>query len=330
MASISSQNIAKDLLTITDQVIGHFVQTGYQQLISNNQTTLTLLMTFYIMLLGYKFATRTLEMDITVVAKHLLLLLVVYALLMRWDLFWLFFYNTFTNEPSYIAKTMVNTQGSMKGSSVADALNTVLMQGMQATQTILKQANWRNPLLFAYAFAVFLATCASCIYALFLLIYAKMALAIMLFLAPIFLCFLLWPSTRRLFENWLQALFNFSLIPIVTCGILMLILTILQITLPGLLNDANNGMPHFTGLIAYILCATLGGLLLTQVKATCAGLSSGLSLEGLGNAISVAGNALRYSGASQMAQLAKKVATTATRNANKQASQIKAERAKQR
>src|SRR5262249_5489417 len=153
--------------------------------------------------------------------RHLITLLMVYGLLTQWDLFWLFFYNLFTNEPNLLIKTMIDGKGNwnMNGSTTADALNAVFTQGMEATSSLFQQANWENRMMYLYAAAVFVVIYLSVGFAVGLLIYAKLGLAVLLFIAPIFICFLLFPSTRRLFENWLQGLLNLALVPVVTCAI---------------------------------------------------------------------------------------------------------------
>lgn len=330
MFTLRTHQFVTDLLNTVDQVIGHFVQTGYQNFVANNQGTLTLMMTFYIMWLGYRFTMRTLEMDINTIAKHLVLLLIVYGLLTHWHIFWLFFYNIFTNEPSLIIKTMIDANGNinLQGNSTANALNSVFSQGINAAQSILQQANFQNLMMFIYAGLVFTVSCMSCLFALTLLIYAKMALAIMLFLAPLFISFLLWQNTRRLFENWLQALINFSLIPIVTCGILMLTLTVAQSTLPGLINQTKQGMTQLSGILPYVGISIISGLLLKQVLPLCAALSSGLALESMGSAIPIVRNALKYSGISSLKNTSNKsnFITRRSKNSAPSAEQLKAEK----
>lgn len=334
MFTIRTNQFVTDLLQTVDQIIEQFVQTGYQNFVSNNQGTLTIVMTFYIMWLGYRFTVRTLEMDINTVAKHLTLLLIVYGLLTHWHLFWLFFYNIFTNEPSLIIKTMLDANGNitLHGNSTASALNSVFYQGIDAAQTILRQANFENLMMFVYAALVFTVSCISCLFALTLLIYAKMALAIMLFLAPLFISFLLWQATRRLFENWLQALINFSFIPIVTCGILMLTLTVAQSTLPGLISQTKQGITELSGIFPYIGASLISGLLLKQVLPLCAALSSGLALESIGNAIPIARNALKYSGATALKNRVFKGKNNTSRqskNSSASAEKLKTENVKQ-
>src|SRR4051812_8232349 len=94
---IRPEHLVTDILSTVDKIMELFVKTGYQNFIASYDGVITALMTLYIMGLAYRFTMRTLEMDILTITKHLIALLSIYGLLMSWDLFWLFFYNIFTN-----------------------------------------------------------------------------------------------------------------------------------------------------------------------------------------------------------------------------------------
>ena len=306
MTTINPNTFITDVLQTVDQVIGTFVQTGFTNLVDNNHDLITLLMTFYIIGLGYRFMTHSLGMDLNTIAKHLTILISVYALLTQWSLFYLFFYNIFTNEPGVIIQTMVSSDPNLNlpASNVNEALNAVFNQGMQAAVTLFHQGGFTSSdglRAFLFGFLVAAMTCVGCLIALALLIYAKMAMAVMLLVAPFFITFLLWSSTRELFNKWLQALFNYAFIPIMTCGILMLTLSVANVTLPGLEATANSSTPTFTGLIPYLCICLVSALLFKQVIPIAAALSGGLALEGLRAAIPIAHQALKASGLTTLA-----------------------------
>jgi type IV secretion system protein VirB6 len=298
MIIINSQTFVTNLFNTVDLVIGNFVQSGYQNIVANNQNVITMIMTLYIAWLGYKFMMHSLSLEVSVFASDLILLLIVYGLLIDWNLFYTFFYNIFTNEPAAITETMINSMGNVNigGENTATALNSVYAQGMDISKSLFSMGNIHNMELYFYGFLVGAATVIGCLIALAILIYAKMAMAVMLFLAPIFISFLLWDSTRKLFDNWLQALINYALIPIVTCGILMLTLSIANATLPGLQLNVSSGQPTFSGILPYLGISLISALLFKQVLPTCAALSGGMALEAIGTAIPLAKQALRATG----------------------------------
>jgi type IV secretion system protein VirB6 len=137
MIIIYSQAFVTDLFNTVDLVIGNFVQSGYQNLVANNQNVITMMMTLYIAWLGYKFMMHSLSLDVSVFARHLILLLIMYGLLIEWNLFYTFFYNVFTNEPAAITETMINSMGNVNigGESTPTALNSVYAQGMDISRS---------------------------------------------------------------------------------------------------------------------------------------------------------------------------------------------------
>lgn len=296
-----------DTLASVDNVIGQFVQTGYTNLVSNNMTVITLAMTAYVVWMGYQFMMHKLPLDLSAVSR-LLLLIVVYALLNEYTLFQTFFYNIFTNEPGELIKTIVASDPSsgMKGQGVNDALNKVYSQGMTAAGTLFAKGGLYNLQCYLFGALVFAATLLCCLVALAYMIYAKMALAVMLVLAPIFLLFLLWESTRELFNKWIQSVFNYAMIPVVLSGMLMLTLSIIHGTLDnlnaGALVIAHGGTPpsgtppSFFEIIPFVGLTLLSALLYVQVLPIAAALSGGMALTAISAAIPMAQKALKMSG----------------------------------
>lgn len=283
---ITAQNFISGTLQTVDAVIGNFVQTGYTNLVQNNMTVITLMFVVYVAFFGYRALTHSISMDIYSVMRHLILMVIIYSLITDWNFFNLFFYNIFTNEPELIAQTMVNGGTA----SVQNALDSIFLQGMGVASQYLHNASFHNFGLYICATLVFLATALFCLSALGLFIYAKMAMAIMLFIAPLFFCFALWKPMRGFFERWVQALMNYALVPIMTTAILMLGEAITNTTLPGLLNGGTP--PTFSGILPYVCISLINAFLLKQVLSKCAALSAGFALETVGSASSVAFTAL--------------------------------------
>jgi len=299
--NISPDTFITDVLKTVDVVIGNFVQTGFTNLVHNNLTVINLAMTLYVIWLGYRFITHTLVID-TGTVRHVIAIISVYALLTQWNLFYLFFYNIFTNEPGVITRTMVESDPSagFPGKDTYEALNAVYKQGMDAALALFRSGGFTSMdglRMYFFGLLVMGITWACCLIALAFIVYAKMAMAIMLFIAPIFLMLMLWPSTREFFNKWMQALFNYAFIPIIVCGILMLTLSVINYTLPGLQQTVASTTPTLKGLTPFLGFTLVSALLYTQVLPTASALSGGLSLENIAAAIPIAKRAFSASGA---------------------------------
>ena len=321
MTALFVQTFITDTLTAVDSVIDHYVQTVYLHLAVQYNSTLLLLCTLYILLLGYRFTMHTLSADFSTISRHLIVLCIVYGLITNWSLYYLFVYNLFTNEPGHIAQVMVNASNPLTSdASIAQALNQVYSTGMDASKKLF---NGGIRLFFCSIF-IFSFTFVCCLTALGLLIYAKLAMAIALALGPIFLPFVLWESTRGWFVSWLRKLFNFALIPIVTASILSLMLSVMELVLPDLNSQAAQGNPDFFTMGLFGGLSLVTAFLLKQSLPIASSLSGGLTLAALGQVGSMVSSTLRATGMNAAGRLAGKgIKAIGNVMANKAASQKK-------
>ncbi|MFM2322703.1 MAG: Legionella vir ue protein [Pseudomonadota bacterium] len=303
MAALSAHTFITDTLTAVDNVIGHYVETVYQNLVQQYNSTLLLLCTLYILLLGYRFTMRTLSADFSTISRHLIVLCIVYGLIVNWSLYHLFVYNLFTNEPGHIAQVMVHASNPLTlDGSVAQALNQVYSTGMDTSKKLFSG----GIRLFFCSIFIFAFTFLCCLTALGLLIYAKLAMAIALALGPIFLPFVLWESTRGWFVSWLSKLFNFALIPIVTASILSLMLSVMDLVLPDLNRQAAQGDPDFFTMGLFGGLSLVTAFLLKQSLPIASSLSGGFTLAALGQVGSMVSSVLKATGMNTVGYLAGK------------------------
>lgn len=129
---ITPDNFISSTMNTVDAVIGNFVTNTYMHLVQANAGVITLALTLYIMMLGYQFLHHSHHFNMSVVMKHILTMLCVYALVMNWRLYHLFIYNIFTNEPGNIAQIFINSSGSTHGDSVAKALDGIYLAVLNA------------------------------------------------------------------------------------------------------------------------------------------------------------------------------------------------------
>src|SRR5580704_9246643 len=162
-------------MNTVDAVIGNFVSQAYTHFIQANMSLITLLFTFYIMLMGYRFLTHRI-LDMGEIIKHLMVMLCVYALVMNWKLYHLFIYNIFTNEPANIAKILIDSTSFTTGTDIAKALDKIYELIINATVGFFGQVNFSlaGIAFIFYALLVFIIGTLMCVFALLLFIYAKM------------------------------------------------------------------------------------------------------------------------------------------------------------
>jgi type IV secretion system protein VirB6 len=274
---INATSFFTDTINAVDQMIGNFVQTAYEHLIQNNEALITLLFTFYIMWIGYRILTHTLKGDLMSLTRHLGLMLVVYSLLLSWQLYNQFFYNIFTNEPQIIASVMTNSTG--QGGSIDTVLNNVFNATLMAGGDLFAHTQWNHILPAILGIIVLLGGSILCLAALALFIYAKVGMAIALALGPIFLCFFLFEPTKGFFNKWLNKLITFALFPIVISCILAFFLSLVNAVLPQIQVPA--AVQGFKDISVFTGLCFVSFYFLWQVPSIAASLGGGMSLGGL-------------------------------------------------
>lgn len=291
---ISVYSIVTDALNTVDSVIGNFVSNVYSNFIQANSGTISLLFTVYVMLLGYRLLYHGYLYNMSHVVRHLIIMLCVYGMVMNWDLYNIFVYNIFTNEPGNIASILVNASGH--SGSISQALDAIYKSIIDATVGFFGQISFSasGVAFLLYGILVFLIGTFLCVFALLLFIYAKMMMAIVLALGPIFILFFLWEPTKGLFASWLRTLITLALIPIITTAILVLMLSVINVTLPGINQPVSN--MQFYGIVPFLVLSLATTLLLSQVFSISSSLGGGITLARMSAGVDMARNALDATG----------------------------------
>lgn len=284
-------------LNTVDAVVSNFVSNAYAHFIDAHTGLITLLFTVYVMFIGYQFIHHNHHFNLSTVMKHLVVMLCVYGLVMNWQLYHLFIYDIFTKEPGNVAQILIDSAGAIQGdTSIAHALDAIYEAVVNSAMRLLGQVNFSiSSLVFiVYALLVFVIGSLMCVFALLLFIYAKMMMAVALALGPIFILFILWDSTRGMFSAWLNKLITLALIPIVTSAILVLMLSVINTTLPNI--GANVETMQFYGIAPFLGLSLATTLVLSQVFRICSSLGGGISLASISAGAAIAKSAMEKSG----------------------------------
>lgn len=294
---ISTSAFFSETLNTVDAVIGNFVSNAYQNYIQANSGVITLLLTLYVIMIGYRFLSHDGKFDMSHIMRHLIVMLIVYGMVMNWHWYQMFVYDIFTKEPGNIAQVLVNSVGQAHaGTSISQALDSLFESIVDAATGFFGQVNFSaaGVAFLFYGALVFLIGTLMCVFALLLFIYAKMMMAVTLALGPIFILFILWDPTKGLFASWLRSLITLALIPIVTSAILVLMLSVINVTLPNVSQPAEN--LQFYGIAPFLGLSLTTTLILSQVLRICSALGGGITMSNLSEGLSIARTSLETTG----------------------------------
>lgn len=284
-----------------DAVIVNFVHDAYVNFIQANSNVITLLFSLYVMMLGYQFISHHHQFQIGDVVKRMIVMLGVFGMVMNWQLYHLFVYNIFTNEPAALSQLMIGAAGEGGGAGgIATALDGIYEAVINASMGFFGEVSFSlTGLTFIlYGGIVYLIGTLMCVFALLLFIYAKMMMAVSLALGPLFILFIMWEPTKGLFSSWLNKLITIALIPVITSAILVLMLSVINVTLPHLKQPAEE--MQFVGIVPFLgLCLTTT-LILSQVLRISSALGSGIALASMSTGAGMVSSAWNKSGASKL------------------------------
>lgn len=136
------------------------------------------------------------------------------------------------------------------------------------------------------AVLVWLAGVVVTVYAAFLLILAKMALAVILGIGPIFVLLLMFDGTKRFFESWLGQALNYVFVVVLTSAAVKLILSLIVAYMPSA-NAVAGETGSISAAIPPIALAGIGALVMMQLSSVASALAGGVAISTLG-----AGNAV--------------------------------------
>jgi type IV secretion system protein VirB6 len=118
------------------------------------------------------------------------------------------------------------------------------------------------------------------VYALFLMALARVAVALLLAVGPVFIVLLLFESTQRFFEHWVAQLVNYALVGVLAVLTTSLMMTVLE---SYAVQTAAKGAAILTvDALDMLLVAGLVLLILRQVMPMAARLAGGVALSGFG------------------------------------------------
>ena len=293
MASINQHTVISDILKTVDTITAHMIADGYRNLVQNYSAAILSVLTLFTLFCIYRLKNGSLSANTC--TEQLGKMLFFYMLATNWSFFYIIIYDIFTNEPAHITRILISSSGEVGlNHSTASALDTMFDQGMHQASILFGMVSYHVS-AFAYIFGglcIAAATILLCILALAMMMYAKIALALVLFLAPLFCLFALFNSTKGWFEGWLRQCLNFALIPILVCGVLMIILSLGNVVLQPLTKSVESGHPSYLWVTIYLVLGIITLLLLKQTYGKAAALSGGFALSHVGAAFASAKNAV--------------------------------------
>jgi type IV secretion system protein VirB6 len=293
-----------EILNQVDQVTNGMVFNGYAALAASLKTPLMMIFTIYVAFIGWSILQGWSKLTVGQATKHVLKIAIVLALVTEWSVFARYLYNVFTNAPNELSALVMQSIGGGSGEGVNSALQTLFDQSMHLGMEVwAKGGFWKGIGMWLFgaliwAFAIILVTVALIIF-----VVSKFSLSILLVLAPVFVPFLLWQSTKGIFDGWIKSSLGFAFVPLFASAALILGNAIMRHGVSQLQKIAATGTLKPESIVVVMICSIVSTLLLLISPLIAARISGGININAVGST-------LRMSGASALSDLAAKGATS--------------------
>ena len=242
------------------------------------EPTVVTLATIYVMAWGYLHLMGKIDEPVTTGLKRIGMVALILGVGLRLWLYNTVIVDTFYNAPAQLAAAMVG------GSDPVSTIDIIWESGGAVGAALWNKApvTWSGSGIGFYIAGaiVYCLIAVLCVYAMFLIALSSIALAVLLALGPLFVAFLFFDATRRLFVAWVAQLTNYALITVLTVMVAALLLRIVQ---SYAAQTAARG-PDIVVVDALhmMLVSVLVLLILRQVMPIASGLAGGVSLNSFG------------------------------------------------
>jgi len=256
---------------LNDYVSAHVAATA--QAIEPAAVTLAAI---YVMVWGFLHLKGSLQEPVLAGALRIVRLVVVFGVGLRLWEYNAVLVDSFLNAPVALAARLAGAADPVA------TIDTLWEQGGLVAATLWDKGGVFNGDVGYYlaAVIVYLLMGAVCVYTLFLMALARVALALLLAVGPVFIVLLLFETTQRFFEHWIAQLVNYALIGVLAVLTASLMLTVVEAYAE---QTAELGAAILTvDALDMLLVAGLVLLILRQVMPIAARLAGGVTLSSFG------------------------------------------------
>ena len=208
-----------DVLRTVDCQTGEVTRQAFERIFGGHGTldwALTAILTIYVALLAVNLLTGRSTLRLSLLSPKALTIGLVLTFATSWVAYQQVVWNLAAGAPDQIAGILIGSHGSAVHlfASQLDKLFMAVTEAAKASGAAMDAAHKGAPfapsdLLWSAAVLLLLGTAGT-------LIVARIALAAMLAIGPLFIVLALFEGSRGLFEGWLKAVVLFALIPLIT------------------------------------------------------------------------------------------------------------------
>ena len=287
----------KSIIDQTDTATQTYIQNVWTTFDTQATPLVLAVATIALVLVGYLMLTGRVRVNSPEFISRLIRWTLIFVLLLNMPGVYGFAYPLVTAVPTTIAQFML-TQAprAPDEDQVIGMIESVMEAGINAAGRVWQDASYFSLTPYIISSLLLITALLLAIVATVLLVLSKLAVGILLAVAPFFLGLRLLDIGTGLFEGWLRQLLTFALVPIFVYSLIALNFTILEESHLQLTRATQPGaLVTLTTVIPFVLVGIANLVLLTQVMGWAGGVGGGIALAvSAGAVIAGVSQAARY------------------------------------
>lgn len=279
-----------DTINRVSSVLTTYVSDTSANIVGGFTGVATTLVTIYVMLWGWSMMRGMINEPITDGVTRIVRLAVIIGLATNVGLYSGYVSDFLWNSPDALASLVASgNSDSVTNANFLDTLFGKMYDFGKAYQEKVYASPGLLPdfgLLVA-AWAVWIFGLGATLYAAFLLVLSKIALAVLLAVGPLFILTTVFEGTKRFFEVWIGQALNYVFLVMLTAATIKLLFTIISMYLDAVFSSyaaAGGADPNYTEIFPMLALSGIGVLVLTQIPSIASALGGGVALSTLGAA----------------------------------------------
>lgn len=221
-----------DLFAKLDSILQNYVANGYQSLAFHLKEPLAVAIVLYLVLLGYALIQGWIQLSMREFIQSGFKIGAIYTFALHWGHFSIWVVDGIMTASGQLSTWLVDATPlelpHLVGSGIPGALQSILIEITRVGQWIWNQGNWREWGPYLTALVIWIFGDLVLIFGLFEVMLAKVMLALLFVVAPLFISFTLFKSTRVFFDRWVGAIAAFAFLMMFVSAMLALSLSFME------------------------------------------------------------------------------------------------------
>ena len=242
-------DIVTQLFSAVDTAAANSIQTIYQSLTAGLQPVLVVAMTVYVAYWGLEMIFGRASLSAGAFVWKILKMALIWSLALGWSDFSTFVAQVFVHGGDGIATAVCTGAGgtncSSAEASVSSSLSTLLANALAAAKVVASSGSGFSVVgLAILGLVLILLAVVFVSVGITLVLIGKVALFVLLGMAPFFISMALFGFTSSLFTGWMRTCAQYAIVPLIVYGILGFLLTIMNAAITNFagITDLSSGM----------------------------------------------------------------------------------------